>query len=120
VALLAEAARILRPGGILLSVEYSWFPQTDLPNGAPWHVHMPAFSCLFHKLADCFHPTGLHTRAEEVATRIGNLGIFKDDISIVHTVRMLVSSVFVSDADDAYAGANRTSPARGRPRRAWG
>jgi SAM-dependent methyltransferase len=120
-ALLAEAARILRPGGLLLSVEFSWYYQSDLPNPDPasLRTHMPEFSRLALKLAEFFHPTGLRTRAEEVPLRIKSLDVFKDDTSVVHTVRILVASVFVSETNDTYAGAGRTSPARRRPRRAW-
>jgi SAM-dependent methyltransferase len=94
VALLAEAARILRPGGLLLAGEFSWYNQLDVSDTIPLDSYVPAYSRFLKTLGDYTQRAGIHTVAEEVTIHVRGLGIFKDDNSVVHTVRFFSSSLF--------------------------
>jgi hypothetical protein len=103
-SLLAEAARILRPGGLLLSGEFSWFNHVDLPNRIPMSVHVPAISRFFNTLGDISRGVGMVASAEEVTTLLRASGLFKNDHSLVHTVptsSFILPSVF-TDSNYSY------------------
>jgi SAM-dependent methyltransferase len=97
-ALLAEVARILRPGGLFLSAEFSWFSQLDLEDPVPLSVYVPAFTRWIDDNASTIRNTDTMTIAEAVTMRVRASGLFKDDVSVVQTVCFFYTSrLAVSD-----------------------
>jgi SAM-dependent methyltransferase len=93
-ALINEAARILRPGGLLLSGEWGRNSVLDDTQLSP-SVYAPAITQLSELLAVVLERNGPHALAEEVVPLIRASDHFTDERYVVYPVRLSLDALFV-------------------------
>jgi SAM-dependent methyltransferase len=86
-ALLHECARILRPGGLFVSGEWSHFVVFDLAQhqSAERFPHMTRFAS---SLGTILERRGNHTRVDYIPDHVQNSGLFDVVLDVAYTVRI--------------------------------